>query len=106
MLDRRWIGGGRLGGVGGILVQPRLELCYLAFEFRNLAMEVPDDPMAEGHIVGKWGVVVTHAAWSSENRRSGQEQVWAEKGRKQRESAVSGVADLSPTWRCERLLFA
>ena len=30
--------------------------------------------MAKGHVVGKWGIVVTHAARSNKNRRSGQDQ--------------------------------
>ena len=30
--------------------------------------------MAEGHVVWKWGGVLTHAARSSENRKSGQDK--------------------------------
>ena len=54
--------------------------------------------MAEGHVVGKWGGVLTHAARSSENRKSGQEQIPAGRGRKPRKSALSGVRHFSLTW--------
>ena len=31
--------------------------------------------MAEAHVVGKWGDLLAHAAWCSEKRESGQEQI-------------------------------
>lgn len=89
--DRWRIGRGRLGGVRGILVQP-------GFEFSDFALEVADDLMAEGNVVGKWGDLVTHAARSSENRRSGQEQLGVAKGRRLRKSGVWGVCEFLLTW--------
>jgi hypothetical protein len=75
--DRRRIGRGRLGGVGGILVQPGFEFGDLALEFPNLALKLADDLVAERHVVGKWGGIVAHAARISEKRRSEQEQIRA-----------------------------